>query len=252
MFIYKITNKVNGKIYIGQVYNKSVQDRFKRHIKEANPNHHIVLDRAIYKYGKENFVCEQIDSANSLEELNQKEKYWIKFYNSTDKNIGYNLTEGGDGGNTYMFKSKEEMDEIKQKISIANKGKNNSQSKQIKALNVITNEVLHFDTLHDVCKYFNHRQKYSFVKHCENKAVCLWRNEWTFSYEENDFNKDLPSEYDSSLRKGIIVKLIDLRTNEEKTFNSLNKLNSYLGKRKGELKFTNNECLYDNYKIIKL
>ena len=99
---------------------------------------------------------------------------------------------------------------------------------------------------------FNHRQKYSFVKHCENKAVCLWRNEWTFAYEENDFNKDLPSEYDSSLRKGTNVKLIDLQTNEEKTFNSLNKLNSYLGKRKGELKFTNNECLYDNYKIIKL
>ena len=66
MFIYKITNIVNGKIYIGQVYNKSVKDRFKRHIKEANPKHPIVLDRAIYKYGKENFVCEQIDSANSL------------------------------------------------------------------------------------------------------------------------------------------------------------------------------------------
>ena len=88
-------------------------------------------------------------------------------YNSTDKNIGYNLTEGGDGGNTYMFKSEKEMDEIKHKISIANSGKNNAQSKQIKAFNVITNEVLHFDTLHDACKYFNHRQKYSFVKHCE-------------------------------------------------------------------------------------
>lgn len=226
MFIYKITNKVNGKIYIGQVYNKSVQDRFERHIREANPKHHIVLDRAIYKYGKENFVCEQIDSANSLEELNQKEKYWIKFYNSTNKNIGYNLTDGGEGGNTYMFKSEEEMDEIKHKISIANSGKNNAQSKQIKALNVITNEVIHFDTLHDACKHFNHKQKYSFVKHCENKAVCLWRNEWTFAYEENDFNTNLPSEYDRSLNNGTKVKLIDLRTNEEQTFNSLNRLNS--------------------------
>lgn len=151
-----------------------------------------------------------------------------------------------------MFKSKEEMDEIKHKISIANIGKNNSQSKQIKALNVITNEVIHFDTLHAACQYFNHVQKSSFVNHCENKAKYLWRKEWTFAYEENEFNTNLGKEHDRSLNKGTKVKLIDLNTNEEQTFNSLNRLNSYLGKRKGELKFTNNECLYKNYKIIKL
>ena len=79
-------------------------------------------------------------------------------------------------------------------------------------------------------------------------GVC---HEQVYAYEENDFNTNLPSKYDRSLNKGTKVKLLDLQTNEEQTFNSLNKLNSCLGKRKGELKFTNNECLYKNYKIIK-
>ena len=100
MYIYKITNKINNKIYIGQVYNKTIQDRFKRHINEASEKSKSYIGRAIYKYGKENFICELIDTASSLKELNEKEKYWISYYNSTNHNIGYNLTPGGDGGNT--------------------------------------------------------------------------------------------------------------------------------------------------------
>lgn len=251
MFIYKITNKINNKIYIGQVYNKTIYDRFKRHIECASENSRSLVARAIYKYGKENFVIEQIDEASSLEELNQKEIYWIAYYNSTDRNIGYNLTNGGDGGNTYLCKSKEEMDEIKQKISKANHGKNNGMSKQIKALNVYTKEIIHFESLHEACVYFNHHQKGSFMLHCENKAKYLWRKEWTFAYEDKEFNTNLEKEYDNSLRNGTKAKLIDLNTNEEKIFNSLNKLNNYLGVKKGFLKYTNNEGIYNNYKIIK-
>lgn len=134
MYIYKITNKINNKIYIGQVYNKTIYDRFKRHIKEANAHSKSYLDRSIAKYGSKNFTCELIDTANNLQELNQKEIYWIAYYNSTNKNIGYNLTPGGDGGNTYLCKSEEEMKLIKNKISKANKGINNKQSKQIKSI----------------------------------------------------------------------------------------------------------------------
>lgn len=253
MFVYKITNTVNGKIYIGQVSNKTVQDRFNRHIKEARFNHPMLIDKAIYKYGADNFVVEQIDIASSKEELNQKEKYWIKYYNSTDKNIGYNLTEGGEGGNTYLNKTEEEMNDIKHKLSIANSGNKNGMSKQIKALNVKTNEILHFETLISACKYFDHKQKGTFIKYCDNKAICLWKGAWTFAYEENNFNTDLPEKYDRSLNKGTKVKLIDLETNDEKIFNSLNKLNEYLGISKNELTFIDNECIYDAaYKIIKL
>lgn len=253
MFIYKITNITNNKIYIGQVYNKSVQDRFNRHVKDASPKSKSYIDRAIAKYGKDNFIVEQIDEANSLDELNQKEKQWIAFYKSTNKNIGYNLTDGGDGGNTYKYKSISEMNEIKSKLSIANKGKNNGQSKQIKALNVNTNEIIHFDTLLDACKYFNHKQKGSFICRCENQVLTLWRGVWTFAYENNEFIPDnMLYIYDKSCRKGIKVKLIDLISNEEKIFNSLNKLNSFLGIKKGTLKFENNECNYASYKVIKI
>lgn len=85
MYIYKITNKLNNKIYIGQVYNKTIYDRFERHIKEASPHSKSYVGRAIAKYGKENFICELLDTASSLQELNQKEIYWIAYYNSTNK-----------------------------------------------------------------------------------------------------------------------------------------------------------------------
>ena len=252
MYIYKITNKINNKIYIGQVYNKTIQDRFNRHIKTASADCKSYIGRAIHKYGKDNFICELIDTATSLQELNQKEIYWISYYNSTDSKIGYNLTPGGDGGNTYLCKTENEMKEIKEKISKSNKGKNNGMSKQIKALNVNTNQIIHFECLTDACNFFNHRQKGTFIYHCDNKAKYLWRKEWTFAYENNDFNYNLIKEYDRSCNKGTKVKLIDLKNNSEKIFNSLNKLNEYLGLRKGQLKYINDECIYQNYKIIKL
>lgn len=251
MYIYKITNKINNKIYIGQVYNKTIYDRFERHIKEANYNSKSYLCRAITKYGSENFTCELIDTAKNLQELNQKEIYWIAYYNSTNKKIGYNLTPGGDGGNTYLCKSKEEMKIIKKKISKANKGINNGQSKQIKAYNVNTKEIIHFETLHDACVYFKHSQKGTFIKYCNHNGICLWKGEWVFAYENDNFYYDLPNTYDRSCNKGIKVKLINLNNNSEIVFNSLNKLNLYLNVKKGFLKYVNNECNYLNYKIIK-
>ena len=253
MYIYKITNKLNNKIYIGQTYNKTIYDRFARHIGEANPHHPSLIDRAIYKYGKDNFVIEQIDEASSLDELNNKEKYWIKYYNSTDRTIGYNLTSGGNGGNTYLNKTDKEMQQIKEKISKSNSGKNNGMSVAIKALNVNTNEILYFDTLHDACVYFNHKQKNTFVKYCKHRAICLWRKEWTFAYENDNFNINLPTEYDKSLNHGTKVKLIDLKTKEEKMFNSMQKLCGHLNISYKDLNFVDNECILDTtYKIIKL
>lgn len=206
-----------------------------------------------YKYGKDNFVCELIDTTSSLKELNNKEIYWISFYNSTNRNIGYNLTNGGDGGNTYLCKTDEEMKEIKRKISIANTGKNNGMSKQIKALNVNTHEIIHFDTLAAACRYFNHKQKGSFLLHCKHLAKNLWRKEWTFAYENDDFcYEHLNVEYDKSCHKGTLVKLLNLETNEEIMFNSLTKLYKYLELSNVVLNYDNGVCFYKNYKIEKI
>lgn len=72
MWIYKITNIQNNKVYIGQSI-RPINQRFQRHINDALNN---ILDthfaRAIRKYGKENFIIEEIDIANTQEELNEK------------------------------------------------------------------------------------------------------------------------------------------------------------------------------------
>ena len=189
-YIYKITNLINNKIYIGQVYIKTIYDRFNRHIKDASSQSRSYIDRAINKYGKDNFVVELIEECKNCNELNNKEKYCISFFNSTNHDIGYNLTDGG-GGNTYKYKTNEELNVIKDKISKANKGKNNGNSVQIKMLNIETNNIIHFDTLNEILLYFNIKNKSMIKDICNNNAKYYFRNKYIFAYENEEFNRDL-------------------------------------------------------------
>lgn len=89
MIIYKTTNLVNGKIYIGKD-------------EKNNPNYlgsGKILKSAIKKYGEENFKKEILEICKTREELNEREKYWIKKLKSIEE--GYNIAEGGAGGDTY-------------------------------------------------------------------------------------------------------------------------------------------------------
>ena len=76
MGIYKITNLINKKCYIGQSVH--IERRFREH---CNSNTNSYIHRAIQKYGKENFTFEVIEEC-SLNQLDEREKYWILFYNS--------------------------------------------------------------------------------------------------------------------------------------------------------------------------
>lgn len=69
--VYKITNKVNNKVYIG-ITSKGISARWKEHIYSAEHDCPFKLHRAIRKYGKENFSVELIDFANSWEELTEQ------------------------------------------------------------------------------------------------------------------------------------------------------------------------------------
>ena len=91
--IYKITNLINGKLYIGQtIYPLSY--RFTNHISDAKNNRGYAMASAIRKYGKENFKIELLEEC-SIDCLNDLEIKYIKQFNSITPN-GYNLTHGGD------------------------------------------------------------------------------------------------------------------------------------------------------------
>ena len=89
-FIYKITNKINNKVYIGKTI-RSLDIRFKEHLRDSDIKDS-KLYRAIRKYGPIHFHIQTIEETdNPLE----REKYWIEYYQSFKK--GYNATIGGDG-----------------------------------------------------------------------------------------------------------------------------------------------------------
>ena len=88
-YVYKITNLVNSKIYIGQ-HKSSFFD-------ESYWGSGTLLKSVYEKYGKQNFTREILEFCETPEELNEREIFWISYYNSTDKSIGYNVSLGGDG-----------------------------------------------------------------------------------------------------------------------------------------------------------
>ena len=90
--IYKITNKINGKVYVGQTKHSLVQ-RFYSHTRPES--YCTKLKNAIKKYGKENFIIEQIDHSHDRHEADSKEIFWIKKYKSTNDKYGYNILNGG-------------------------------------------------------------------------------------------------------------------------------------------------------------
>ena len=94
-YIYKITNIINEKVYIGKTINP-IEHRWREHCSEYNKNKNEKrpLYNAMKKYGVENFKIEEIEKC-SLHELNERERYWIGFFGSF-KN-GYNAILGGDG-----------------------------------------------------------------------------------------------------------------------------------------------------------
>jgi len=134
MKIYKITNKLDGKVYIGKCEG-SLEKRFQRHCRPSSGC--VKIKNAIKKHGKENFSIEEIDSCENAKDLNKREIYWISQYKSVES--GYNLTYGGEGGSP----SKETREKIRKhrtgkkiskkvrdKMSIDRTGHKNYRSKK--------------------------------------------------------------------------------------------------------------------------
>lgn len=91
--IYCAYNKVNQKRYIGQTVQRLCERRAAHYTKDPE----IYFHKALHKYNKEDFDWSIIDEAQSKEELNQKEQFWIQYYDTLNPDKGYNLLPGGEG-----------------------------------------------------------------------------------------------------------------------------------------------------------
>jgi len=119
--IYLITNLINNKKYVGQS-RRGLKTRWGSHCSEAKRKNPLALiDRSIKKYGKSNFTCTLLEKCSSLEDLDDKEIYWI-FSLKTLAPVGYNLELGGEKHSFHNELSK-------QKTSLKTRGEKNPRSK---------------------------------------------------------------------------------------------------------------------------
>ncbi|MGL5713220.1 MAG: GIY-YIG nuclease family protein [Paraclostridium sp.] len=98
MHVYKITNKINGKIYIGKTIKDNLEIRLKEHSRfKSLKNKKMMICEAIKKHGLENFVIESLYKGENNEDICEKEVFLIKENRSTEPEVGYNILPGGKG-----------------------------------------------------------------------------------------------------------------------------------------------------------
>lgn len=120
MYIYKITNIINNKVYIGQTTQR-MNERIRNYRSEINymsEEKARPIIRAMQKYGFDNFIFEIIDETNDKEELDKLEQYYIKKFHSLCSENGYNIELGGNGNGKHS-------PETRRKISVAQIGEKN-------------------------------------------------------------------------------------------------------------------------------
>lgn len=249
MYIYKITNVVNGKVYIGQSM-RDIRQRFVRHINDSlNGKLDTHFARAIRKYGKDNFNIELIDTAETQDDLNRKEQYWIRYYDSV--RTGYNETDAiyKCGGNTYMSKNDYEMRGISEKIRLSKLGARNPHSKKIKCRSELTGEELIFDTVKDCQDYFGEPNHRFITTRTNHQTRSLYLTEWNISYLDEPY--DNLSEYIQ--RRGTHLLVTNLDTGEHIEYLSIRAMSKDLGVSRyglyNHLRKNDGHAIINNYQI---
>jgi len=186
MIVYKATSP-SGKIYIG-ITSNPLKNRIKEHKKDSvNQNLNRPFHKAIRKYGIDNIKFEVIDKARSWDKLCLREQYWIQFYKSNKRDIGYNCTSGGEGASGRIM-----SEETKIKISNSNKEyyKNNKEkvkNKDDKVNKINKADATQFSKRQDRVKQSILNGGYSFLvyKKDTNEFVGEWINRTECAKELN-------------------------------------------------------------------
>lgn len=177
MKIYKITCKVNNKVYIGQT-SESLRHRFCRHMGYQKNDHDTKFYRAVRKYGIENFYIEEICMGLNKEHLNQLEELYIKQYNSIQN--GYNTALGKIGGDT--LSQNPNLDKIRMKISKSKQGGRNPHATKIRCINIDDGTTTIYDCMMDCQKDLNIPRHDIISRRCRKIITKLYRNKYMFEY----------------------------------------------------------------------
>ena len=170
--VYKITNLVNNKSYIG-ITKRNPKIRFSEHFSNKNE----LLYKAKEKYGRESFTLEIIEENISEDKIDNKEKYYIKLYNSLTPN-GYNLSIGG-------ISNKSISENGKEKLKQRNLGiKNPKCSKYILMIDKNTDEILNkFGSAREAGRFLGNEGKKTSILNClKGKTETTLGYKW--KYEE--------------------------------------------------------------------
>lgn len=149
-YIYKITNDINDKIYIGKTL-ATISKRWKEHCKDFNSdrNERRPLYSAMRKYGVEHFHIEEVEQCDE-KILNEREKYWIEYFGSFK--YGYNATIGGDGRRYLDYE-----------VIVATYNQLKNQTKTAKSLNISVDSVRQALKNYNV-KIFSNKEVNTFQK----------------------------------------------------------------------------------------
>lgn len=195
-WVYAIINKVNDKMYIGQ--SVCVKKRIRIHFYQLNKRNHnnSHLQRAFNKYGRDNFKIKILEGEIIKDNLSNKEKFWIKKYN-TYKGKGYNMTPGGEvlsGENNPMW-GKRHSEEFRKKIGKLHRGREPSQEAKDKMSKAATGRELSRETRKKISKTLKNKLTDKDNPHCKTNINMVkkiikmyYNNELTYEQIANKFS----------------------------------------------------------------
>lgn len=219
-FIYVTTNNVTGMKYIGQkTYDKN--GLWKNYLGSG-----LYLKRAIKKYGKNNFSRTILEECKSKELLDEREIYWIKHFDAVNSNNYYNISSGGDGGNTIAGFSKKRLHELSllhskkllESYKIGSRSMNNKLTKE-EVLNIIIPRLKNNEFNSDIANDLN----------VSSGTIDDIRNHRTWKDLTKDIKFDNISDRKRS-RKPKTVSQYSIDGIKLKTFNSAFDAGKYIGK----------------------